>query len=174
MKNLVISDLHGIDFRPIYELQIVLFGNHEAMYVNRQNRNNLDYTSKNKYQDEVENLIETYINEIDFAYQGPKYLYSHQGITKTFMNTINCKTIDELNNKFHNKDYSILDCKDGIRDWWNNKMFDSNVNQFEYLCKDKWCDNQIVGHYSKYGMCFKDSILAIEDLKHANIMTIYE
>ena len=216
-KSLVISDLHGRDFRSIYEYQTsintdldkiillgdyfddeqrwennqtnlflkrfedifsiknqdsrieVLLGNHESAYLSS---NNFNYESKNRYAKEVKQLVEVFINQINIAYQGPKFIYSHQGLTKNFMREINCNTLMDLNNRLHRKDYSIFDVKDGLNYSWN--VWGSNYNQLNEIYNNPWYPYQIIGHFSGTGIRIKNGIIVLEDYKHSNTLIIEE
>ena len=157
-------------FLEILELQRkdnrikILLGNHDAVY------STLDETDKvifkhilPNYRD-IQIVLNTSIQNIDIAFESNKWLFSHQGITKSFMQDTNCNSIKNLNNKFHDKDFSIFYEKMGLL--W--VCYNGGRENFNILKQDKYQDFQVVGHYKDRGLSIYGSIICLEDVNHGN------
>lgn len=157
-------------FLEILELQRkdnrikILLGNHDAFYLA------LDEVDKTifkhilpNYRD-IQIVLNTSIQNIDIAFESDKWLFSHQGITKSFMQDTKCNSIQALNEELHNKNYEILYYKMGLIWICHN----GGRENFNILKQDKYQDFQVVGHYKDRGLSIYGSIICLEDVNHGN------
>lgn len=218
MKTIVVSDLHGLAFKPIYnkikanirdiqniillgdyvdsfdptitsELQInrlnklveiakndnrvkLLLGNHDLLYCSdREDR--IKYRSFQKnYADIIGAIYKSNKELFSIVFQDDKYVYSHAGIHKQFMENNNFTNIEQINDLWKNYDIEKLEVfDDNVEEW--EKYTPVRIN-WPDLIKDPWCKNQIVGHNDNLlGVTkAKNNIINIEVFNHGNLFIL--
>ena len=148
----------------------VLIGNHDTAYLFTDPKYWYGIHCHGREQ-EIKELIEENIQYIDYFYNDGKYIYSHAGVSQTLLDDLKIKNIDELNERLHNKDYSIF--TDSRASLLYRKLHPDEVEKspnfsWDDLIEHKIPGKHVIGHYSSFGMQVYDDIFDIEDFKHAN------
>ena len=151
---------------------IMLIGNHDIMHLIGHRPAVTMFPAE--VSRKIKELIEENLKLFRVVWKGDKYVYSHAGVSKTFMRNNNLNTLEEINEIFWNKEYKRFEVYDNaeLRDW---EKYTPTVMRFEVLCNDYWCENQVVGHTElPFIQIKKGKIIGIETFSHNNIIMIDE
>ena len=147
----------------------ICIGNHDATYLYGKDTHYSIHCFG--YEDEIKNTIEENLDVIHYGVKFGNWIFSHAGISKTLLNELKAKDIDELTARLRSKDYSIFtDSKAGLLYKRVHEVKDHNLQWHDLLNNKLEGCNQVIGHYSSMGMHImpKLGIYDIEDFNHAN------
>jgi len=149
----------------------LLLGNHDAVYLynTEEEIKSFGRGILSNYK-EIGKILDSNIDKINICYEGRKFLYSHSGITNTFMIQSGCKTIQEINDRLHKRDYKILEYEDGLK----YISLNTDYKHFEHVVKDRYRNLQVIGHFANKGLVIHNGIIGIESVNHANAVVIID
>lgn len=159
---------------------ILLIGNHEYHYISDSNYSGFQYSYSFLFKDILKSLIKDRLIQMSYIYKD--FLFSHAGVTKTWLENNhfngNIENIKDISNhindlfEFKPNTFDIIDNKPKFNQYGDNIYQSPIWIRPKSLLSDRVNFKQIVGHTSNDKIIIEEDIAFIDALKNEQYLVI--